>query len=409
MTFSKEAVMEMHDLTNEARRLANGTQAERKMADVLMTQVANIRATGVSNIELRRAMTEGVIERIHGASGETFEQRAKHEAAFRRLIMARNDRQQKAAEQEFRDMEAGSQTISYTNGSGGGYLVPQVFWNDVVTALAQTDPLLDPKRVNLIQETGYAMNPKTISGYDLTQISATRVSESTTVSTPMPYVSGQQLNGYIYKQEIYGSIEIEDDDFEGVSRTLSRAFGVGFARGIGVDLVNGTGSGNSQPAGILPNSSNSGVTTQTAGKITYTDIVNIYFSVNRIYRMAPKCAWVMNDQTFKLVRSATDNNGRPLISVLNDIETLMGQPVLVSPSMPWGSGAEGILFGDLSHFNVRLSAMTLTRAFQVSGGSDYLRALYVGRMRADSNVLDPAIQGSPVDTSGAPIQYATLK
>lgn len=409
-TLSKSAILEIHDLTSEARRLAEGTASDRKTADVLMARIANIRAAGISSDEMRAQYTDALCERV-GASAAA--QRAQHEAMFRRYLMTRSPQHASGFLQEIEErastpMAAGELSISYTEGSSGGMLVPFSFWQEVISALAQTDPLLDDKRVNLIAEQSYAMRPKAVPGYDLTQIEATLLTENNDNNAPdaFPDASSEVLNGYPFRMATAASFEIDQDDFEGTIKTIGRAHGVGLARGIGYYLVNGSGSG--QPGGVLTGASNSGYTTQQAGKIAYTDIVEIYFSVNRIYRMAPKCAWVMADETFQLVRSAVDNNGRPLISVENDIETLMGQPVLVSPSMPWGGGSKGIVFGDLSHFIVRLSALYFRKAWQAQYGVNSGQAMHVSRMRADSVVFDPAILGSPVDTSGAPIQYSTI-
>lgn len=402
---SKAAILEIHDLTSEARRLAGGSQTDRKTADVILARVANIRASGLSTHEMRSQYTDALVEKINGSAAQ---RRAQHEAAFRRLVLARNDIGVRAAEQEFRDMEAGTQSISYTQGPGGGYLVPVVFYNDVITGMAQTDPLLSENNVNLIKEPGFATPAKTLAGYDLSSISASRVGENSNPGPgSFPTVSGQQLQGYIYRLALQGSFEIEADDFESVSTTMSRAYGVGFARGIGIDLVTGLGAGSSQPQGLSTAAANCGVTTGAAGVITADDINAIFFSVNRIYRNSPKCAWVMADSTYELIRKAKDSQNRPLLDMQDDLETLMGKRVLVSPSMPSGAGSKGIIFGDLSHFNVRLSAMWFRRSFQLVGLAENYRALYIGLMRADSYLLDPAAASSPV-VGTPPVIYATL-
>ncbi|HXZ14070.1 MAG TPA: phage major capsid protein [Candidatus Sulfotelmatobacter sp.] len=402
-TLSSEAILEIHDLTAEARRLATGTASERKQADALLARVATIRETGISTDEARAQYTDALVEKI-GRDGR--EQRARHASLFRRYMLSPTPQHQQRIIAEARDMFAGSQSISYTEGSEGGMLVPIDFYSTITTAMAQVDPLLDPKCVDLIPEPTYAMNPRVLPGYDLSQIKAVRVQENQELpDDAFPYSSSEVLQGYGYKLHTLASYEITEDDFEPVMTTVGRAHGVGLARGIGADLVNGAGGGTG-PSGLLTGASNSGYTTQSGGVITYTDIVSIYFSVNRVYRAAPKAAWVMNDNTLKLIRAATDTVGRPLISVQNDIEMLMGQPVLVSPSMPWGGGSKGIVFGDLSHFKVRVSALYLRKWWQVY--ADSARVLISSRMRADSTVFDPAIIGSPVDTSGAPIQYATI-
>jgi HK97 family phage major capsid protein len=181
---------------------------------------------------------------------------------------------------------------------------------------------------------------------------------------------------------------------------MSRAFGAGFARGIGASLVNGTGSG--EPEGLLTGARDSGVTTAGAGAIILDDIENVYFSLNRAYRNSPKCAWVVNDGVYKMIRKAKDSQGRPLLSVERDDEILMGKKLLVSPTLSATAGQPGIVFGDLSHLVVRLSSMKIVRKSQVPGFVEVGKALYAGRVRVDSKVFDPS------DGGAAPILYATL-
>jgi HK97 family phage major capsid protein len=407
MNISKQALLEIHDLTTEASRLAAGTATDRKQADVLLQKCANIRAAGVSTHEMRVAYTEELSDKIHGTAAQN---RARYEVMFRRYVQSKTPQHQAAIIREFRDAaaQAGAMSITYTQGATGGVLVPFSFYENVTTGMAQTDPLLDEDNVNLIAEQGYAMNPKILPGYDLTTIKATRVSENSYSGVPdaFPVSSSEVLNGYPYVLATFATKEFEDDDFESAIASVARAHGVGLARTIGADLVNGTG--NAQPGGLLTGASNSGYTTAGANAITATDIEDIYFSVNRIYRNSPKCAWVMNDATYQLVRAAKDGNQRPLINVQDDFELLMGKKLLVSPSMPSGAGSKGIVFGDLSHFMVRLSAMYFRKANQAEFAIDSYRDIHISRLRADSVVFDPATQASPANTQAAPIQYATL-
>jgi HK97 family phage major capsid protein len=131
-----------------------------------------------------------------------------------------------------------------------------------------------------------------------------------------------------------------------------------------------------------------------------------YFSVNRIYRQSPKCGWAMADKTWQWIRSLTDKQGRPLLNISKDDETLMGKRVLITPSMPeWvSSTVDGkIVFGDFSRLMVRTSRLTVTRNLQAPGYVEFGKGLYTGRMRADAKVVDP--------TGGAvpPFTYITLE
>lgn len=299
------------------------------------------------------------------------------------------------------DLLAGKQSIVYTQGALGGYLVPQEIHDALIFGLAQWDPFLDADLVTLSESNGFTLKPYTVPGWDLSTFQAVKVAENAQ-QTPqtIPTATGTILNSYTYRATLDASFEFEDDDFQPTMQQIIAAYAIAFARGIGVDLA--IGNGTTAPQGILTGAGNSGVTLASHTSITATDIENVYFSVNRIYRNAPKCAWAMSDAVYELVRKAVDNNGRPLINVVDDKEMLMGKPVYVSPSLPTGSASKGIVFGDFSHYVVRVSRMEVTRNLQAPGYVDAAKGLYTGRMRADAKVVDPTNGGTP------PIVYATL-
>jgi HK97 family phage major capsid protein len=299
------------------------------------------------------------------------------------------------------DMLAGTQSITYTAGSQGGYLVPNEFYDDLVLAMAQYDPLLDSDVVSLIESKTFALRPYQIPGWDMTTFTATKVAEGAQQGPGAPPNSTQaQLKSWTYRASLDASIEFEEDDFQNFLNQFERALSIGFARGIGVDLA--VGNGTSAPQGILTGAVNSGVTTANAGKLVLDDFTDIFFALNRIHRASPKCGWVIADETYQLVRQATDGNGRPLISIKKDKEVILGKPVYVSPSIPYAAGSTGIVFGDLSQYFVRLSGLSLVRATQLPGQIEYGKALFTGRMRADAKVVDPSAGSVP------PIVYATL-
>ena len=296
---------------------------------------------------------------------------------------------------------AGSQSLTYSQGPEGGYLVPQEFHNEIVVGMAQFDPLLDENVVTVVPSKDGSLRPYTVPGIDLSTFTAVKVGETSQQNEQTePEVTGTALGSYTYRASFGASIELEEDMFEPTQALMQEAFSIGLARGIGADLINGDGS--TGPQGVLTGADNSGVTTAGAGAITATDIEDIYFSLDRFYRSQPKCAWVMSDATYGMVRKAKDSNNRPLINVVGDMEYLMGKPVHVSPSMPESAGDKGIVFGDLSRYVVRVSRLAVERNLQTPGYIEKGRALYIGRMRADAKLVDPT--GGTVP----PIVYATL-
>ena len=292
-------------------------------------------------------------------------------------------------------MQEGTQTLSFTEGNLGGYLVPQEFHDQVIYGLANYDPLLDPDVVTLIESNTAALRPYTIPSWDLSAYTAVKVGESSQQAgqTP-PTVAGVTLNGYKYKCSLPVTLELEEDMFQPLMTQMQNAFSIGLARGVGADLVNGNGT--SAPAGLAAGATASGITTAAHGSLSLGDFTKIFFAVNRIFRQSPKCAFVMNDSTYLLARSAVDNAGRPLLSIENDEEKILGKRVLVSPSV-----GNVIYFGDMSRFCVRVSRLVAQRQIQLPGYVEKGQALYTGWLRCDAQVVDPSAGSVPPIVSAA--------
>lgn len=294
------------------------------------------------------------------------------------------------------DMEAGTQAIAYTEGSLGGYLVPNDFEQDIIFGMAQFDPLLDKKVVTLIKTKG--ARPLPYPGWDLSTIAASRLAEGTQQNPGVvPAVSAINLNGAIYVSSLDATSELEEDSFEPVLNAMKEAFGVALARGIGVDLITGAGTPGI-PQGVLTGATSSSITLSpniSAGVSAITNdlFMEAYFSVNRAYRQSKKCAWIMSDATYKLLRKMSSAVAEPLFEVRKDKEMIMGKPVLISPSMPSYNASPAvsgkIVFGDLSHYVVRTSQITIMRRTDLPGYAEFGKALYTARMRADGKVHDP--------------------
>lgn len=337
-------------------------------------------------------------------------------AALRQAPVAPNDTTKKwmrailngqdpGAEYRAADLEAGTQTLSYTAGNEGGFLVPQEFHDQLVLGLSANDPFLDPTVVTLRQSSTFKLRPYVVPGWDLSTFAATKVGESNQrTAQTVPPAAKANLNNYTYAASLSATLELEEDDFEPLIEQIQNAYVLAFAKGIGADLV--TGNGTTAPQGLVTGAADSGLTTAGAAAIDYTDIENIYFSVNSVYRNAPKCAWAFNDTIYQQVRKAHDTNGRPLINVVGDQELLMGKPIRISPTMSNTAGAKGIVFGDLSYFIVRASRMAISRNLQAPGYVEYGKVLYTARMRADAKVFDPT--GGASSGLNSPIKYATL-
>jgi len=180
--------------------------------------------------------------------------------------------------------EAGILTLAPTEGSAGGYLVPTEIHDQIVLGLKQVDPLLNPDVVTLIESDTFKLRPYIVPAWDLSTYAAVLIGEANQQDTQqVPTASGTMLNGWTYRASLDASFELEEDDFQPVLNQFATAMAVGFARGVGADLI--TGNGSSKPQGIVVGCTNSGiVTASTGGVVGLNDIENVYFSVDNIHR-----------------------------------------------------------------------------------------------------------------------------
>ena len=396
---SNKAVLEMSNLSLRAEQLARGGAADRLQASILTQRIASIRQQGISSDEVRVKYAGALAEEL-GLSRDNSKEAAEYRTRFDRYVAGREDHI------ELRDFLAGQQTLSYTEGIQGGYMVPFAYDSDVREAMAQTDRILSEDVTDFTMTAGPFLQPQQVSGYDLSTIAAALVGETVQQTAQViPTVAGGTLkSNFTFRVSLGSSLEAEQDvpDF---SQKIVRASSVALARAIGQHVISGIG-GTNDINGISRQLSSSYMN-GTGGKITLTDLNAIYFGVNRWYRAAPKAGWLVSDGGYKLIRAATDTNGRPLLDVIDDQEMLLGKPLYLCPSL--GSvytsiGLTGALvFGDLSHIVIRASRPTLQRITQ----SDIVdvtkgESLFIGRCRADALVFDPSSGNYP------PLTLATL-
>jgi len=392
MSLSKQAVLEIQELSSRAETLARGTASQRKQADILCQRISTIKQIGLSTLEIRGLYVEALVEET------SLEQRkqpdeAEYRAHFDHYVAGRKD------EKEFRDFLAGTQSITYTQGAAGGFAVPFAYDATLREAMAQTDPVLSDDVTSFSMTPTPRLLPEQISGFDLSTINAQLIGESIQQNPEtIPTVLGGVLrSNLIFKASFAASWEAAEDAFDFVTKVI-RAGGVALARRIGTSVL--TGRGGADISGIVQALGSPSLSNATPGKLTLADLNNVYFAVNRFYRASPKCGWLMTDGAYKYLRNAVDTSGRPLLDVVADTEMLLGKPVLVSPSLAslYSSiGLQGaILFGDLSSIVVRTSRPEIQRSTQ-AGQADISqgRALWIARCRADASYFDPSSGSNP--------------
>jgi len=362
-----------------------------------------------SNKEKRTALIAQANQLVNKPGLFTKEDRAKFESlmslADALKVETEPSVEQRSAEEReafMRYMKGEKRTYTpMSDGVEGGFIVPQQFYKTLLTGIAQYTELMNPANVNLItSDKGGAIKLPQI---DLSTITSAIVADN--VDAPPvanPALSSLLLNAFTYRTNpVAAQLNLEQDSAESITDILTKAFSVALARGIGSDLVNGVGAGTA-PQGILTAAANSGVTSAVSTNFSFSELELIYFSVNRAYRVSPKCAWLMNDATYKQVRSLVDASGRILLNVVDDEERLLGKKILISPDMPTAPGSKAILFGDFGQYQVRVirDGATVLRKSEAAGFVEKYAALYLGFLRVDAGLNAP--------NGAKPVVYGTL-
>jgi HK97 family phage major capsid protein len=271
----------------------------------------------------------------------------------------------------------------------GAYIVPSDFYTKLLEGISQYTELMDANNVTLIETTD--ARSLGIPQIGLESITSAIVADNIQTSPVANPVFGKlALTGYTYKSSpIAVGMQVDMDSFQPVLDVLTRAFGVGIARGVGADLVNGSGSG--APMGVLTAAADSTVTAASSSVFTYDELKQVYFSCNRAYRVSPKAAWLMNDTIYQNLYLQKDSAGRPLISVTEDGEKIFGKKIIISPDMPTAANSRALCFGDFSQFIVRVprNGVSVRRNEEAPGYAEKAQHLYTNFFRVDAALNAP--------------------
>jgi HK97 family phage major capsid protein len=315
---------------------------------------------------------------------------------------------------ETRANEAGSQSISLTQGIPGGYFVPLGFADRAFSIMKTADAIFDPAFSNIYETPTGANTPFPVwndTANDSVQVGETVQSGEVDVAA----FASTQLNSYAFRSKIVGvSLELLQDSAFPIGGILELVFAGRHARGVGRALI--TGNGVASPTGLITgvvasgvsptiasgSATNSGGAETGANSIGTQDINKLYHSLEPAYR--PGSAFYMNDNTVKYLEGLLDKNGRPVVSFrkgfsdTGDIPYIMGKPVAVCPSMPdIASASNPIIFGNPLYFVQRRvpSASYLRRYWQNPSLVQYGLVGFESWMRVDSNVIAPDAAHSP--------------
>lgn len=359
----------MSDFVTRLReQRANTWEQAKALLDAAAADKRDLTAEEQSSYDKMNADLDAIAERVK--SIEEQEQRnADMDAAFTKLAEGRkvDDEKPKANEElrqflrgekreyevkpdgpvNFRDLTKGTATA-------GGDTVPRSFYDQLVAHMIEVSGVLSAGPTVLQTASGENFDVPTTTAHS----SGALVAEAAAISESDPAFTKRTLGAYKYGVLIQVARELIDDtgvDLEGyLSMQAGRAVGNAF----GVHLA--TGSGSSQPAGIVTGSS-LGVTSATgvSGAFTGDKLIDLFYSVIAPYRNSPSAGWLMKDSTVGDVRKlkGSDNNylWQPGLQI-GAADLLLGKPVHTDPNIAAPAvNAKSVLFGDVASYFVRLA------------------------------------------------------
>lgn len=197
------------------------------------------------------------------------------------------------------------------------------------------------------------------------------------------------LNAFKFtSKKVLVSLELMQDSNEDLAALIGSALGERIGR-ITNDYFT-TGTGSSEPKGVVTGATTSGVTLGTKTP-TYVELVGTEAGLDPAYR--PNASWMFHDTELQEIKKIVDGQTRPLWlpSMSGGApDRILGYPYTVNQSMAvaasTGSG-KSILFGDFSKFLIRdVRDIVLMRLDELY--AEYYQVAFVAFSRHDSDILD---------------------
>lgn len=195
------------------------------------------------------------------------------------------------------------------------------------------------------------------------------------------------LGAHKYGVIIQVSKEMAQDSLIDIAGYVAGQAGTMLGREIAGDLINNSTS-STGPIGFLTQTT-LGATAASATAISGDDLLKIFYSVIKPYRISGK--WMMNDATVGGLRGIKDSYGQYLWQpglVLGEPDVLLSKPVVSDTNMPTvAASAKSIAFGDFSKYFVRqVNGLSIELSLEYGWDSDLLS--YKVSWRGDGALSD---------------------
>lgn len=228
--------------------------------------------------------------------------------------------------------------------ANGGYLVPEEFERQIVTALEAENVMRTLCKV--ITTANERKIP--VAG---THSVAAWTAENAAYTESNPTFDQKTIDAYKLTDLIKVSIELLDDSAFPLEPYIAQEFARAF--GIAEEEAFCVGDGSGKPTGLFTaNGGAVGVTTAGGTAITADEVISLVYSLKSPYRRNAK--FLLNDATVAMLRKLKDGNGaylwQPSVQA-GQPDKLLGYDLYTSPYAPTvAAGAYAIAFGDFNNY-----------------------------------------------------------
>jgi len=269
--------------------------------------------------------------------------------------------------------------------SSTGAPVPTSFYDNVVLLARKIGPLLETSTI-INTAGGENLQVPSVSAYSTGTVS----SEAAAIGESDPTFNAfKTLGAYKYSFLTQISREMVEDAGVDILGFLSQ--NVGNALGFAVNGALTTGTGTTQPTGIVT-AAGSGITGSTAvsGAFTADNLIDLVYSVDTVGRQLPGTGFMMNAKSIAAVRKLKDTAGNyvfsPALSA-DKRDLLLGYEVYENPGMADpATSAKSVVFGHLPSYFVRtVGGIKLDRSDDFAFSQDLIS--FRATMRVDGNLI----------------------
>ena len=272
--------------------------------------------------------------------------------------------------------------LSEGTGADGGYLVPEDFERDIVTALEEENVIRSLAKVITTQ---HERKIPVATGHSTAQWTA----ENAAYTESNPTFGQKQIDAFKLTDLCRVSVELLQDSAFDIEDYLMKEFARAF--GIAEEQAFCVGTGVNQPTGIFTaNGGQVGVTAASSTAITADELISLVYSLKAPYRRNAK--FLLNDATISIIRKLKDNNGaylwQPSVQA-GQPDRLLGYEIYTSPYVPTvAAGALAIAFGDFKNYWIGDRAgRTVQRLNELYATNGQIG--YVSTERVDGKVILP--------------------